>query len=131
MIKGFLMIAAMVVASGVEAQAPAGSGCPAGTGYATIRHSVVMPGKWAMFEKAVADHQAWYARHGHGTTTAIVRMVASRGRGAKLSDGEAVTITRHAEKVQPTHDADWDAFTAQYKASSTIKDEMRVCMPMA
>jgi len=131
MIRLFLMIAAMAFASGVHAQAPAGSGCPAGTRYATIRHSVVMPGKWAMFEKAVADHQAWYARHGHGTTTTIIRMVAPRGRGATMSDAEAVTITRHADKAQPVHDADWDAFTAQYKASSTIKDEMRVCMPMA
>lgn len=131
MLKSIVLVAALSAASAVQAQMPAAPApvCPAGTQYTTIRHSTVTPGQWAAFEKAVADHQAWYAAHGNGTTTAIVRMLAPRGGTAPLSQSEAVTITRYAETPQPAHDASWDAFIAEYKASSTIKDEMRVCMP--
>ncbi|KMS60028.1 hypothetical protein V474_09415 [Novosphingobium barchaimii LL02] len=129
--KSILILAALFAAPAAHAQAAVGKApsCPVGTQYTTIRHSAVIPGKWATFEKAVADHQAWYAKHDSTTTTTIVRMLARRGSAAPLSDSDAVTITRYADKAPPPHDAGWEAFTAEYKASSTIKDEMRVCMP--
>jgi hypothetical protein len=131
MIRSILIIAALSAASVAHAQAPAAvrPACPAGTQFATIRHSDVLPGQWATFAKAVAEHQAWYARHDNGTTTVLVRALAGRGGGVILSDSDAVTITRYADKAPPAHDAGWDAFTAKYKASSTVKDEMRVCLP--
>jgi D-arabinose 1-dehydrogenase-like Zn-dependent alcohol dehydrogenase len=132
MIKSILVIAALSAASAAQAQGSAAApACPAGTLYAAIRHSLVKPGKWTTYAKAVADHQAWYAKHGNATTTTIVRTLTARGSAPGLSDSDAVTITRYADKAPPPHDAGWDAFTAKYKASSTVKDEMRVCMPVA
>ena len=129
MIKSILIIAALSVASVTHAQTPASPACPAGTRYAAIRHSLIKPGKWATFARAVADHQSWYAKHDNATTTTIVRTLTARGSAGALSDRDAVTITRYADKAPPPHDAGWAAFTAAYKASSTIKDEMRVCLP--
>lgn len=131
MLKSSLFVATLFLASAVSAQPPSAAvlPCPAGTQYATIRHSMIMPGKWGVFTKAVADHQAWYAQHGNGSTTSIVRVIAARDGAASLSDTEAVTITRYALKEPPPHDAGWDAFLAEYKASSTVKDDMRVCLP--
>ncbi len=131
MIRSVLVIAALSAASAVHTQSPADTAptCPAGTQYTTIRHSQILPGQSATFEKAVADHQAWYAAHDNGTTTAIMRILPPHGSAAALSDSDTVTITRYADKAPPPHDAGWEAFTAEYKASSTIKDEMRVCMP--
>lgn len=133
MIKYLVAIAAFAV-SVVPAQAQPGgadpaAACPAGTRYATIRHSMVQPGKWAEFGQAVADHSAWYAAHKDSTTTKIARIITRGSNGAILSDSEAATITIYSDKPQPEHDAAYAAFLAKYKVSSTIKDEMRLCLP--
>jgi len=103
-----------------------GKACPAGTRYVSIRHSNVKPGKWTTFAKAVADHSAWYAGHKDGTKTAIARMLTPTGA---LSSTEAVTVTHYSGRPKPKEDAAYAAFLAEYKASSTIKDEMRACLP--
>lgn len=105
-----------------------GAACPRGTTYATIRHSFVKAGRWAQFEQAVAAHTAWYAAKGSRTAIRIVRVVDQRGPRPRLSGTEAVTITRYVGR-QPQRDAGYSAFTAQYKASATIRDEARVCLP--
>jgi hypothetical protein len=103
--------------------------CPQGTAPATIRHSVIKPGKWPAFEKAVAAHSAWYRAKGSGTTTRIVRVIETkRGKTALSTAAAAVTITRHAGEP-PARDAGYAAFTAMYKDSASIADEARVCLP--
>lgn len=102
--------------------------CPSGTQFATIRRNAIKPGKIAEFERAVVDHTAWYARKGSATVTRIARIVNPRGSASALSASEVVTITKYGGK-QPERDAGYAAFIARYKASSTIKDEMRVCLP--
>ena len=124
--------AIMALSVGVHAQsqrqAAPGAACPAGTRYATIRHTSVKSGQWAAFAKAVADHTAWYAAHKDGTRTALGRILAPAAKGG-VSATEAVTITYYSGKPQPDHDAAYAAFIAEYRASSTVKDEMRACLP--
>jgi hypothetical protein len=137
MMKSLLVAALFVSGSAAVAQtaeqlkmnAIATTACPSNAPYATIRHNSIMPGKWAVFQQAVADHQAWYAKHGDKTTNKIGRMVEARNGGAVLSEAEAITITQYSGKPQPAHDAAYEAFTAKYRASAVIKDEMRVCLP--
>lgn len=132
MLKMFATAAALLAASAATAQAPAaspGAACPAGTRYTTIRHSKVKPGQWAAFEKAVAAHNAWYADRDNETRTGVVRVLTPPPGTPSLSAVEAVTITRYASTPAPAHDAAWSAFTDQYKATSEIVDEARVCMP--
>jgi hypothetical protein len=132
-----LAAAIMLAAAGAAAaQAPApGKGaspvrlCPAGMHATTIRHDLVKPGKWAEFEQAVAAHNAWYAAHGdRETKTELLRAVARKSGGSGFSTSEAATITHYSAKPAPAHDAAWNAFIAQYRDSSKIKDELRVCM---
>jgi len=126
-----MLIAAPFASSVTQAQAPRpnpGLACPAGTQYATIRHSLVKPGRWATFEGAVAAHNAWYVAHGNKTRTKLSRVIALRSGAPSLSTSEAVTMTVYTDAPQPAHDAAYDAFTAKYRASSTLKDEARICM---
>lgn len=102
--------------------------CPQGTAPATIRHSVIKPGKWPVFEKAVAAHTAWYRAKGSRTTTSIVRVIETKRGQTAFSTAEVVTITRHAG-TPPARDAGYAAFAAQYKDSASIRDEARVCLP--
>ena len=136
MLKQIIAAAALVAATGSVAQtrsaangAALAAACPAGTHYATVRHSQIKGGKWAIFEQAVADHSAWYKAHGDATTTRIVRLLTPAGKPVGLSQDDAMTITVYSGKAQPAHDAGYEAFTAKYRDSSTIKDEMRGCLP--
>jgi hypothetical protein len=126
-----MLIAAPFASSGALAQAPRpnpGVACPGGTHYATIRHNLVKPGQWAAFEEAVAAHNAWYVAHANKTTTRLSRVIALASGAPSLSTAEAVTITVYTDAPQPAHDAAYDAFTAKYRASSSQKDEARVCL---
>lgn len=102
--------------------------CPQGTTPATIRHSQIKPGKWPVFERAVAAHSAWYRAKGSRATTRIVRVIETKRGKTALSMTRAVTITRHAGDP-PARDAGYAAFTAMYKDSAGIADEARVCLP--
>lgn len=129
----------LLVAGAAQAQQPAtpaspsrsaapGAACPRGTTYATMRHSFVKAGQWGQFEQAVAAHKAWYAGKGSGTEVRIVRVPAPRGAKPGLSNTEVVTVTRYVGS-QPQRDTGYAAFTAKYKASASIRDEVRVCLP--
>ena len=125
------LMAAPFLSSGASAQAPRPNpcaACPAGTHYATIRHNQVKPGEWATFEGAVAAHNAWYVSHGNKTATKLSRVIALGSGKPSLSTTEAVTTTVYTAAPQPAHDAAYDAFIAKYRASSTLKDEARVCL---
>jgi len=133
MLKQIFACAAITALSmPVQAQAPRaaapGAACPAGTRFATIRHTDVKAGQWATFAKAVADHTAWYASHKDATRTVLGRVLAPAAKGGVLAT-EAVTITYYSGKPQPEHDAAYAAFIAEYKASSTVKDDVRACLP--
>ena len=95
----------------------------------TIRLSIIKPGQLALFKKAVADHQAWYAKNGNGTKVALVR-VTKRGAGGALSydDSAAMTVVTYDTKPQPARDAGYAAFVKAYQDSSTVKDEHRGCL---
>ena len=129
MIKPILILAAVLAipAAATAQTAPPVARCPAGSSLATIRHSLVKPGKWPVFAQAVTDHTAWYAARKSGTGTALARIVVPATGG--LSTAEAVTITRYDDKPQPAHDDAYDAFIAKYRDSSTLKDEARICLP--
>jgi hypothetical protein len=135
MLKASLVVAFLVafpfIAPAVVAQAPMrpGSICEAGTHYAAIRHSIVKAGQWAVFERAVADHNAWYASHGNKSVSKLARVITAGSARPGFSTTEAVTITVYADTPQPAHDTAYAAFTAKYRASSTMKDEARICMP--
>jgi hypothetical protein len=117
---------ALLFAFPASAQRRAADYPPCAGNIATIRVSAVKPGKWAAFSRAVADHRAWYARHGGPASVSLARVI-DRGR---YSDGEAVTITVFRDPAKaPERDAAWNAFVAAYAATSTIKEERRVCLP--
>ena len=130
---GILLVAAGAAAAQAPAPAKGASPvrlCPAGMRATTIRHDLVKPGKWAEFEQAVAAHNAWYAAHGdRETKTELLRTVARKPGGSAFSTSEAATVTHYSARPAPAHDAAWDAFIGQYRDSSKIKDEVRVCMP--
>ena len=95
----------------------------------TIRMSIIKPGQLALFKKAVADHQAWYAKNNNGTKVTLVR-VTKRGAGGALSydDSAAMTVVTYDTKPQPVRDAGYAAFVKAYQDSSTVKDEHRGCL---
>ena len=94
----------------------------------TIRMSIIKPGQLALFKKAVADHQAWYAKNGNGTKVAIVRLTKRAGGTLSYDDGAAMTVVTYDNKPQPAHDAGYAAFVKAYQDSSTVKDEHRGCL---
>lgn len=128
MIKALTAILLSLAATGAVAQTgPIGTlqctGKPV-----TIRTSIIKPGQYAAFRKAVAAHQAWYASRRSATTVAMVRL-AKRGAGGALSydDSEAMTIVTYDTRSQPARDPAYDAFVKAYRDSSSLKDEHRGC----
>ncbi|MDB5738185.1 MAG: hypothetical protein JWO65_1853 [Sphingomonas bacterium] len=99
--------------------------------YATIRTSSILPGKMPLFEKAVADQAAWYAAHPNGSAAHLVRVLHTdpKTHAVAYSDDEAMTLTTHNKPGEPERDGAWAAFVAEFKASSKVKDEHRVCLP--
>ncbi|MBX9860749.1 MAG: hypothetical protein K2Y20_14355 [Sphingomonas sp.] len=94
----------------------------------TIRLSIIKPGQLALFKKAVADHQAWYAKNGNGTKVAMVRLTKRAGGALSYDDGTAMTVVTYDAKPQPAKDAGYAAFVKEYQDSSTVKDEHRGCL---
>lgn len=94
----------------------------------TIRMSTIKPGQLALFKKAVADHQAWYAKNGNGTKVALLRLTKRAGSTTVYDDSEAMTVVTYDTKPQPARDAGYAAFVKAYQDSSTVKDEHRGCL---
>lgn len=129
MIKGLSVLILALAATGASAQTgPIGTLQCTGKSV-TIRMSIIKPGQLALFKKAVADHQAWYAKNNNGTKVAYVRLT-QRGAGGTLSydDSAAMTVVTYDSKPQPKHDDSYAAFVKEYQDSSTVKDEHRGCM---
>lgn len=131
MIKQISAVLLAFAATGALAQSA--SGGPLGalqcTGKpVTIRMSIIKPGQLALFKKAVADHQAWYAKNGNGTKVAMVRLTKRAGGALSYDDGTAMTVVTYDAKPQPARDAGYAAFVKAYQDSSTVKDEHRGCL---
>jgi hypothetical protein len=126
---GLAISIALLAAGGATSQAPVGKPACSGA-YGIIRTSTILPGKMATVEKAAADQKAWYAAHHDGTKTYLLKVVHRSASGETLATDEVMTMTIHPhDEPMPKRDAAWDAFVAEYKASSTIKSETTVCMP--
>ena len=129
MLKAFGIAAALIGASAADAQGGSSTvTCPAGTHYATIRHSRIKTGQGSVFDSAVAAHNAWYASHRNGTRISLERVLRITPTSSAINPDEAVTITRYDPALQPAHDAGYTAFTDKYRASSEIIDEARICL---
>ncbi|MEI9963732.1 MAG: hypothetical protein WDM92_02575 [Caulobacteraceae bacterium] len=130
MIKSVIGAALAAAVSSAALAQPLAPPPPCDGRYATLRLSAVNAGKWAEFEKAVHDQAAWYAARRLTAYPKMVRILHADPSVAGYADDEAVTITVHpdiTETIQP--DADWNAFVAEFRDSSTIKEERQVCLP--
>lgn len=94
----------------------------------TVRYGVIKPGQMALYRKAVADHQAWYASHGNKTTVAFIQVATAKSGKPTYDDGAAMSIVTYDPAPQPAHDAAYDAFVKEYRDSSTVSEEHRGCM---
>lgn len=111
------------------AQTAAPAALPACTGETQIiRVSKLKPGATvADFEKAVAQHMAWYRSHGYMKNTQRVGRVAT---STGISPDMLVTVHVNAPGVpRDKQDAGWAAYVAAYRAVSDIASEQRVCFP--
>jgi hypothetical protein len=90
------------------------------------------PDSRALFDKAVQDHVAWYRSHGFSQNRILVGPVLVRDditNNWSESPDEFVSI--HLDyppqsAVKP--DAAWEAYVAEYRASSDIATEQVVCL---
>jgi len=122
-------IAALALAGGAQAQQQAAIGGLVCTGKAvSVRFVAIKPGQAALYAKAVADHQAWYATHHNKTVVASVQVASYKGGKAAFDSSSAVSIVTYDTASQPAHDAAYDAFVKEYKDSSSITEERRGCM---
>jgi len=86
----------------------------------------------AAFEKAAQDHMAWYRSHGFKVNRQLVGSVMVFDEATKswsVSPTEMMTLHIDNPGVPPAqHDAAWDAYVAEYRASSDIASEKMVCL---
>lgn len=139
MIRSLSLAAAALLSTGAAraqtAAPPAAVARPICDGhFAATRYSDVKPGQWATFEQAVRDHNAFYAAHGIATTVTLVRVLEAdpATRAPRYSDTAAMTIAVYSDPAAATaapHDAAYAKFIAEYQASSTLREEHRICLP--
>ncbi len=124
MMKQMMAAVLMLTATSATAQTNAIGGLQCAGKLVTVRLSTIKPGQLALFKKAVADHQAWYATRKKGTKVAYVRLAE---RGA-YDDSMAMSVVTYDPAPQPARDAAYAAFVKKYQDSSSVKDEYRGCM---
>jgi hypothetical protein len=131
-VKSILVSTVLAAASALSPVVAAAQTPPACAGhYEVIRTDTVKPGQMAAFRKAVMDQQAWYKNHGLKDRI-LIGTVLEPGSG--FSATSALTIhTDMAAAASPPHDHDpaWDAFVAEYKASSDVVATYVVCVAEA
>jgi hypothetical protein len=118
-------LAACAAVSGALAQTP-----PPCTGhYEVIRTDTIKPGKMDLFKKAVQDHQAWYKAHGLSDRIFLGEVLTP---GVGFSPTTAMTVHTDMKAAgAPPHapdDAAWNAYVAEYKASSDVVSTSVVCL---
>ena len=100
--------------------------------YEVVRTDTVKPGKMELFKKAIADHQAWYVAHKMPDRIMLGQVLLPKGAaGGPFSDSSVMTIhTDAAGPSAPPHanDKAWDAYVAEYNASSDVVSTTIVCV---
>lgn len=89
------------------------------------------PASRAQFDKAVKDQTAWYRSHGFAKNRIL--SAAIMVQDAKTKDWtndplEVVTLHVDAPGAAAKHDAAYDAFVAEFRASSDITSERILCL---
>ena len=115
-----------LLASGLAgvAHAQPAQTCPAGTQGWVIRTSKIKPGQAATFDKALADQVAWYKAKGQKDTFVVGPAIAQGGLDPSLR----VSVHMNAPATRPDADPAWNAFVAEFRASSDIVSETRACL---
>jgi hypothetical protein len=91
---------------------------------AVVRLSKLSPtGTLAGLQKAVSDHQAWYANHG-AKTKVIFAPVSASNSGEFIS----ITIDAQAGADRPPADEAWDAFVKEYDDNTVIEWTGLTCL---
>jgi hypothetical protein len=96
-----------------------------------VRLSDIKPGMMDQFLKAVADQTAWYKKAGLKDRISVMRVMEQDPATKAWKFSATKTITTHimpAGREAIKHDADWDAFVAEFSASSTIEKSYVACM---
>ena len=103
--------------------------------YQVMRQSTVKPGQMALFLKAVGDHQAWYQAHGLKDRILVGRVLSGDAGPDGFSSSKVMTLhtdlTNMAPPAHAADDAAWNAYVAEYKASSDLGDTSVVCVEPA
>jgi hypothetical protein len=124
--RALIIVAATLgFAAAAQAQTPAAQ-CPSGTQAWVVRTSKVKPGQEAAFEKALADQQAWYRSKGIATNAFKAGPVADPKTG--VDPTLRMTVHINAPVKRPPNDAAWDAFVAEFRASSDIVTQTYACL---
>jgi hypothetical protein len=95
-----------------------------------VRVSDILPGKMDTFMKAAAAQQAWYKKAGTADEIYVMRVLKQDPSTKAWSYSDTEALTNHTQPTMrktPPHDADFDAFVALFKESSTIKSEYVAC----
>lgn len=121
-----LLLAPLPTSAPVAAQQPFKM-APCKGSYNIVRVSEIKPGMMAKFLDAVAGQKAWYKKLGKPDEITLLRVIDTTS-GA-YSETEAITthISPADSGPRPPHDADYDAFVALFRASSSIKSEYVTC----
>jgi len=107
--------------------------CPVGTVPSVVRINTIKPGQRAVFDQAVRDHLKWYRDHGYSQNEIVVMPVmqtSDYGKTWTVSETQALSIHRNDPGVpMGVHDAAWNAYVAEYRASSDIATQLLTCLP--
>lgn len=116
--------------------APSAPAMPACDGVLSIvRLSEITPtGSIDKFMAAVAAHQAWYASHGLTDVIFAARVLERDTPTSAFAYSDKQVQTYHYSKpggARPARDAAWDAYVKLYSETSTIKETVLSCVPIA
>ena len=122
----------MAMAARPASARPAEAICPSLDFVIVYTDELTPGGTMEGFEKAVADQSKWYADHGFKDrifAAPVVNFDESTHTLVK-SPTEIMTFHMQAHPLpENLADAAWNAFVAEYRANSTIKNQTTVCYP--
>ena len=118
------LVLSILAATALAASASAQPTCAGQWG--VVRVSKIKPGQMPLFRKAVADQQAWYRGHGITDNTQQIGQVVTPA--GDFDPSEALTLHLNSPATQPAHDAGWEEFVKEFRASSDMVSEKRVCL---
>jgi hypothetical protein len=97
-----------------------------------LRVSDIKPGMMSKFLDAVTAQKAWYTKAGTPDQIYAMRLEVQNPDTKAYGFSETQILTNHIIPAGrgrgPAHDADYDAFVALFKDSSTITSEYITCV---